>query len=195
VKARHRFNRRGRRAAAGARGFTFVEVLVVVALFSIISVSLFSSFSMGLKVWKMASRPNFAYRKAVLNLERLGRELRQARGYLNTTFQGNDRELTFISVTHEKVFNMTYRFKSEGLWRQAGAVGSGWSDAGEEREMVPDIDRLEFTYYGFDPASKSFVFFDNWDGATQGLPRAVRVVMDLKDETHLEKIMHVPVAL
>ncbi len=174
-------------------GFTLIETLVVVALFAIIGVSLFESFSMGLKVWKRASRPNFSYRKAVMSLERMARELRQSRGYPNTTFQGEEDEFTFVSVVYGKVYNLTYDYRQQGLWRHAKVMGAGW-DAGQEREAVPGVAEMEFTYYGYDAPSQSYIFFDDWDGAVKGRPMAVRVMMDLEDETHLEKIMHVPSA-
>ncbi len=182
------------KAGRGGSGFTLIEVLVVTALFAIIGVSLFQSFSMGLKVWKRASRPNFSYRKAVLSLERMARELRQSRGYPNTTFQGDDEGLSFASVVYGKVYNLTYEYKQQGLWRHAKVLSAGW-DAGQEREAVPGIADMEFTYYGYDAPSSSYIFFDEWDGAVKGRPMAVRVVVDLEDETHLEKIMHTPTTL
>ena len=124
----------------------------------------------------------------------MARELRQSRGYPNSTFQGESEELSFASVVYGKVFNLTYDYKSQGLWRHAKVLSAPW-DAGEEREAVPGIADIEFTYYGYDGASSSYIFFDEWDGAAKGLPMAVRVMVDLEDETHLEKIMHVPTML
>jgi len=180
-----------RQARCARGGFTFIEVLVVVTLFSIIGVALFQSFSMGLKVWKRASRPNFSYRKAVLTLERMARELRQMRGYPDTSLQGLSDELSFASVVHGKVYNLTYDYRYQALYRRAKVLSAGW-DAGQEREAVPDVADVEFTYYGYDAPSTSYMFFDEWDGQLKGWPIAVRVMMDLEDETHLEKIMHIP---
>jgi len=162
-------------------GFTFVELLIVVALFAIIGVSLFQSFAMGLKVWKRASRPNFSYRKAVLTLERMARELRQSRGYPNTTFTGDRSQFSFATAAPDKAYNATYELKGDALWRGTKVLSAPW-DPGEEREVVPGIADLEFTYYGYDAPTSSFIFFDEWDGQTQGRPMAVRVMMDLDDE-------------
>jgi len=172
------------------RGFTFIEVLVVVALFAVIGVSLFQSFTMGLKVWRRASGPNFAYRKAVLSLERMAMELRQSRPYPNTTFSGDGREFSFAAVAQGKAYNATYAYRGNALWRNTKVLSAPW-DPGEEREAAPGIADLEFSYYGYDLPSHSYIFFDDWDGQTQGRPMAVRVMLDLEDGTHLEKIMHV----
>jgi prepilin-type N-terminal cleavage/methylation domain-containing protein len=179
----------------GRNGFTMIEVLIVVGLFSLIAASLFQSFSMGLKVWKTASRPDFSYRKAVLNLERISQEIRHARPYPGAMLTGTQEEIAFTSVMHQKVYNLTYVFKSEGLWRRADVVGAGVAEEGALREVVPRVRQVTFSYFGFDALAGGFVFFDEWDGALKGLPKAVRVAIDLEDETRVERTTYVPTTL
>ena len=175
-----------------ARGFTMVEVLIVVALFSIIGVSLFQSFAMGLKVWKAASRPNFSYRKAVLGLERLSRELRQARPYPGAPMMGTTDAIAFASVIHDHAYNLTYMRDGDTLRREAYVIVPGPLGSVEKREVAVDVRDIRFSYYGFDIPSGGFVFFDNWDGNVSGYPLAVRLTLDLEDGTHLERTTYVP---
>jgi len=178
---------------ARSRGFTMVEALIVVGLFSIIGVSLYQSFAMGLKVWRRATRPNVTYRKAVVNLERLARELRHSRAYPNTSFQGGNSAFTFCSVTNGKVINLTYEYKQSGLWRGTLQLGAGW-DPGTQREVIPNVEAVDFTYYGYDSISQTYAFFNEWNGTGRGVPSAIRVMMDLVNETHIEKTMRLPIA-
>ena len=176
-------------------GFTFIEALVVMALFAVISVSLFQSFTMGLKVWKRASRPDIAYRKAVLNLERFTEELRCSRPYPNTSFMGEEGALAFTSIIYGDAYKMTYRFYGRRLWRSAEVVERPSHPSGEWRELVSDLRCGEFRYYGVDVKAPrgEFAVFKKWNGSIIGPPVAVGITMVLKDGTRLEKIVSVPV--
>ncbi|MGE5279543.1 MAG: prepilin-type N-terminal cleavage/methylation domain-containing protein [Deltaproteobacteria bacterium] len=182
-------------AAAQPRGFTMIEVLIVVALFSVIGVSLFQCFATGLKVWKAATQPNFSYRRAVLCLERLGRELRQQRTYPNTTWTGRDDALTFASVIHNRVYNITYAFDKDAVRREAFVVGAGpFAGSVDSREVIPQVRAAAFSYWGYDPQSGGFAFSDEWTvGPGKLAPDAVRVTLELDDGTQIEKLFYVPV--
>jgi len=92
------------------RGFTFVETMIVLALFGILGVALFSSFSMGMKVWKRATSTNLFKRKAVLTLERLSIELRRTFNYPPIAFLGDKAHIEFPGIVANKIYNISYDF-------------------------------------------------------------------------------------
>ena len=55
------------RPTGARRGFTFVEVLVVIALSAVIGTALLSSYMMGMRVWKRTANPDFSRRKDFQN--------------------------------------------------------------------------------------------------------------------------------
>ncbi|MFH1223107.1 MAG: type II secretion system protein, partial [Pseudomonadota bacterium] len=95
------------------KAFTFVETMIVLALFGILGVSLFSSFSMGMKVWKRATSANLIGRKAVLTIERLSMELRRTFNYAPIGFLGDKAHIEFPGIIGNLIYNLSYDFFPE----------------------------------------------------------------------------------
>jgi prepilin-type N-terminal cleavage/methylation domain-containing protein len=178
-------------------GFTFLETLIVVALFSIISVSLFQTFSMGLKVWKLASTPNFTDRKAILGMERLTQELLRIRSYSGINFSGESDAVHFAEVVNDRIFNVTYRFDPEGgcVWRRAVSL-QDMSEEKEspERQVMTSVKEFLLTYYGFDAQEKNFSFFESWNESATHLPYAVNISVTLEEGRSLSRVVWLPIS-
>lgn len=182
------------------RGFTLIEALVVVALFAVIGVSLFSSFYMGLKIWKRASSPRRNYYKALIGLERLSADLRRSTSYPGIGFFGNRTTCSFANIVSDKILNVTYEFdEASGVLARSHMSRKQMLDFEEPPKPQAVIARLKnfsFGFYGFNVTSGNFTFLDSWNStAGSGLPKFVKVTVTLEDERELEKYITIPQAL
>jgi prepilin-type N-terminal cleavage/methylation domain-containing protein len=182
-------------------GFTFVEMMVVVGLFSVVGVALFTSFSMGLKVWKSAASPNIGQRRALLALERCAQELRQLSPSL-AILAGEPLSCSFPLIARDRLENVTYAFDLRtGVFSREAALFEGDMEAGGsslvKRVLVTGVKDGNFSYFDFEAASGGSAgngtYFESWN-ATQIFPKAVRVEMELEDGTRVEKIIVIPSA-
>lgn len=187
---------KNRHKARAFRGFTLVETLVVVALFSIIGVSLFSSFSMGMKVWKRAVSPNGSYRKSLVALERLSTELRRTFNYSRIDFLGEKESISFANIFGDRIYNISYAFNGSdgGLYRQSRFMQeiSEMEDAAKARKIVGSVKDVTFAFYGFDNEKGHADFLAAWDHSRPGLPAAVKVSLELESGETFEKIILIP---
>jgi prepilin-type N-terminal cleavage/methylation domain-containing protein len=179
------------------RGFTLIETLVVVALFAIISVSLFSSFSMGMKVWKWAVSPNASHRKSLLALERLSTELRRTFNYSRIGFFGEKEGISFANIVGGRIYNISYTTNGsdKGFYRQSRSMQEilGMENETKFRKIVPSVKDATFAFYGFDNEKGHADFLDAWNYSRSGLPAAVKVSLELEDGETFEKIILIPV--
>lgn len=181
------------------KGFTFVETMVVLALFGILGVSLFSSFSMGMKVWKKATSANRAERKAVLALERFASELRRAINYTPIGFFGERSHVEFASMFGDKIYNISYDLLSENKTFMRSAMSRQEMLELEEntsawRLAIPEVKDLNISYYGADNQTGNYTFLERWNYTASGMPMAVRVSVLLENNASFEKIVEIPIA-
>lgn len=180
------------------RGFTFLETLIVVGLFSIISVSLFQTFTMGLKIWKRASSPNFSERRAILGMERLAQEVRRIRPYAMFPFSGSPEACSFAVVMNERIYNVSYEFDSGAslVRRRAVSVQDalGGGEVPPARSVMTDVKKFFLSYYGYDVDARGFDFFQSWNESAAHLPYAVKASLELEGGKILERIITIPVS-
>jgi prepilin-type N-terminal cleavage/methylation domain-containing protein len=180
------------------RGFTFVETMIVLALFGILGVSLFSSFSMGMKVWKRATSANLVGRKAVLTVERLSMELRRTFNYTPIGFMGNKAHIEFPGIVASKIYNLSYDFfPEEKCVRRSGISRQemlGIEEGNFSRVVITGVKDLALSYYGTDNQTGNYTFLESWNNTAAGIPAAVKVAIVLEDGTNLEKIITIPIA-
>lgn len=87
----------GQKNAARPKGFTLVEVLLVVAMLSMISLAIYNAFSGGLKIWQRVQ--DFEQdQDAAIFLDRLEDELHNAFPFSTIAFIGRPDRLTFPTV-------------------------------------------------------------------------------------------------
>ena len=188
------------------QAFTLIEVLVVVGLFAVIATSLFSSFILGMRVWKRSSIDSYQAQKAVISLERLSQELRQAIIYSEIPFEGEDAEVNFVNVRNNKIYNISYYYsKSDrALYRYAPYLEVGeWFDGGfkdtrrDGRAVIKNIQNFSFGYYLLNKTDKGIeevVFAPSWNATPTSMPKAIRLSLRLKGNETFQRILSLPAA-
>jgi len=185
------------RLSSGRSGFRLIETLVVIGLSAVIGVSLLSSFVMGMKVWRRTASPDFVHRKAILGLEKLSRDLRSVYDYPDIGFTGGTTAVSFANIDKDRIWNVSYFYSSDDkcLYRTRLSLEAGNSTSEpKEEKIICSVEGASFSYSSFNNDTKVFDFLDGWNYALNGIPRAVKAEINLKDDKNVTKIITIPVA-
>ncbi len=102
------------------RGFTLTEVLLVSAMFLIISIAVFNAFSNGFKLWARGQRVLVEGYTAIF-LDQFAGDLRQTVLISGIPFKGSSQELSFPAIVQGPLDSSSSRAK-EGTGPQIGAI-------------------------------------------------------------------------
>ncbi len=171
----------------GARndgGFTFIELIIAVTIFAIIAVSIYSTFSAGLKIWLKTSpmiEANQAYR---IFYNTIALDLKNALAYYEKTetltkpgfgqeyegrinFSGSSQKISFITViqvsdpgdaaAHEELARVTYIYDaaSKTIRRLVAAKSEGLNE--ETAKAVDMLTGIEEKDFGFEYCYKNMI--------------------------------------
>jgi len=125
--------------------FTFIEVLIGLTIFSIIAMSLYSTFYSGISAWKKSEDLNRLYQEARWSLDTIAKELRNAiiLSYKDrypgfAFFQGTSNSISFLLEDE-------YDIKKVSYFLEAGENGEDNPGFSLKREQVFLIDSLQLT--------------------------------------------------
>lgn len=99
-------------------GFTLIEMIIVTTIISILAVSIGTSFVSGMKIWSRAQNVDFVEGNILLSMEIIARDMRQIIDVQEVPLEGNEREVTFISLEKAMPVQITYYFKSGEIIRK-----------------------------------------------------------------------------
>lgn len=194
------------------KGVTLIEVLVVVAILSILTVSLYVVFKSGLDSWWRAETKLKIYQNVRVALGQMSRELALAiEG--TVSFKGVTNSVSFIAIIEGSLREITYGLSGSTSTLQAiyvksddpnfdydfstpdPAVATNWDD------LAYNISGLEFKYWREGSTTAWDVDAeDNWtdDWLATGnprddLPRAVRITLtDSEESRNFETVIYLP---
>jgi len=102
------------------KGFTLIEILVALGIFSVVVLSLYGSFWAGMKINKRAHQNDNVYRQIAFGLEEMTRDLEQSVSYDFSQFQqgvnafeGSSAEISFLLPTEEGLKQVHYYLVAE----------------------------------------------------------------------------------
>ena len=191
-------------------GFTLVEILLTVTLFSMCSLAIYKVFSSGIKLWARAQ--HFALEEDMsIFLDKFSEDLRNSFYYTGIHFNGTESRLsipTFVvtpaderslqaedgPITQIGAVKYYLDFETHSIHRAqanyAQALGGHFSD---DKVLVRSVNSLRFVYYmpgarGVEPYSK----------ANEVIPTAIYVEIKYSDERSehvLGRIISVPAGI
>ncbi|NQT89794.1 MAG: prepilin-type N-terminal cleavage/methylation domain-containing protein [Candidatus Omnitrophica bacterium] len=83
-------------------GFTIIELLVSVSIFSIIAIVLFSSFRGGVNSWRRVNSELAYQQKIRYAFDKMGRDIRNMVFISTLPFKGSSEEMRFLSIAESK---------------------------------------------------------------------------------------------
>ena len=148
-------------------GFTFIEVLLAMTLFSVVAVTMYSLLGAGTKIWKRGQSDGGLYQQARVTLNMLARELKNAPSVhykkLDLFFEGESSRISFPSLINAAAPDKESQFVlgrvSYFLEQSRGADFSAlkrweesFTDIQGKTESLPEILAIEvkdlkFQYY------------------------------------------------
>lgn len=194
---------------SNGKGFTLIEILLAVTLFAIVTSAAYGIFSAGIQIWKRTQGRSPVERKAILALEKMGRDIRM------TLKMKDSKTLTLGSKSPEFMgtnysFNLPAvisRLDSKGkLSRQSGEIFYQWNSKTRElcrgikgatdyyldkqpvcQTLAREIEKLKFQYWLYSKIGGSLAWYDEWNSAKNGLPRAVQVTVEITSKLKGER--------
>lgn len=188
-------------------GFTFIEIMLVIAMLGTISVALYNAFSNGLKIWERGYR-SFAEEDVLLFFDKISSELRNTFYYSQLRLKGDAYNLAFSTIVRTRVdkhksqgkIGMTneigkveYRFdrlKNRLYRRQANysqAINGSFSP---ESLLIDNLDSLKFSYYY--QSDDAYVVDDS---AHDVIPSIVKIEVKFqegKNKRNIVKLIMIP---
>jgi prepilin-type N-terminal cleavage/methylation domain-containing protein len=102
------------------RAFTLIEILIGLIIFSIIAISLYSTFFSGTSIWRRSEDKNRLYQEARWSLDTMAKELRNAiifhygENYPNfLAFRGTSADISFLIATDSGIKRIRYFIQRE----------------------------------------------------------------------------------
>lgn len=188
-------------------GFTFIELLLVTSLLSVIGLSIYATFTNGINFWLRINEKQ-ATEDVVIFFDRISLDLRNSFRYTGIDFRGTDDRVSFPVIgefqgRHGKtkgIGRVEYFFDAgvDSIKTRESNYSEVYKDkASPERELVTDIESLSFRYYYYDPDQKEYLWETSWQekedderfGIVQEkkLPLAVKIMVEFKDGRLMRK--------
>lgn len=179
-----------------SKGFTFIEVIITVAIFSFIIVSVYSVFNMGMKVWKRQSEYNDS-EKTRIALLKVQKELKDSFYFSGLPFKGSKSEMVFplsISVGENcTIYQVKYYVEEENgvnrLIRAQKPFAMENMNIAIQDEIKKELFNaalISFSYgYKLAGYKKGFEWRDNWNDSQIAFPSAVRISFNLKGNSEI----------
>ncbi len=173
------------------KGFTFLELLIAVTIFSIVAVAIYSSFSVGIRAWRKTEESYKVRQETRHALDMMARDLRCAIKFTQKdpenplieidSFDGSAGEVSFWRATTEGVFKITYKLvkeenESKALYRISQTYEQLAKDElGSGSIVVGGLSNFELKYAFKN--EEEIDWGDDWQGQGANIPLGVRVIL------------------
>lgn len=179
---------------------TFIELLIVASLLSILSIALYNALSNGLKVWSRSNR-SMLEDDVVIFLDKINSDLKNSFYYSKISFSGSTNKFSFPTMVRveadprgpekkgeyiKQIGKVEYYFDpyNGGLYRRFANYGKAENNEFfKPRLLVSSIDSLRFKYFYARELSEL-----ESDKTLETFPSAVEVTVEFSDQSGIRSI-------
>jgi prepilin-type N-terminal cleavage/methylation domain-containing protein len=192
------------------QGFTLIEMLVAIAILSVLALTVYGAFSNGLRLWQRINQEE-SHEDINIFLLKLSYELRRCFKFSNIKFLGEEDNISFATLIkadrEETIGQVNYFF--DGSANTINRVQSNYSQLYQskptpEQQVLKNIKSFNLQYYCCEPKQKKYLWLKAWDKkkvpssikADEYLPLAVKIEIELDDNNKNKKfvrIVNIPV--
>ena len=177
-------------------GFTFIEALVVMAIFAMVIVAIYAVFHAGIMVSRRSKDVGIQEKKVCLALERFARDIRGVCLIADTEmeelqFRADNRDLSFTAFTNEGLFHYNYYFDSIN---NRFVLKKNIIDREDKKLKKPqtrilclDIEGVSFEFLEFDSEMDDYSWTDEWQEQEQ-LPLIVKAEISSGGLVYTKKV-------
>ena len=167
--------------------FTLIELVIVAAIVSVISLAIYSALNNGLKIWQKANQ-QLVEEDLNLFFDKFSRDLRNVLKFTDIGFSGNAERLEFAAIIDSPrlqkrtVGEVVYSFDpGAGILNREQRDFSHIFDGkpGIVMQALKNISSVKFNYYVYDENTGEYHWYDQWLAGE--LPLAVRIELELRD--------------
>ena len=157
--------------------FTFVELLIAMLIFSLVAVSIYLSFNVGVRAWQKGEGSYRTRQEARYLLGTISRELRAAVNSQIIIFSGRADSLSFCRAANG-IFRVTYGFDDgeKAVYRVLQTYKDNASGgAGIKSRVASGISSIKFQYSC--KKDGKFTWNDSWPEDNKTVPFGVKVCL------------------
>jgi prepilin-type N-terminal cleavage/methylation domain-containing protein len=196
------------------KAFTLVELLISIAIVSLVGLAVYSVFAGGVNAWRRGNISNSFGRNIRLSSEKITRDLRNTFKFSNIAFEGTDNSVKFPALIlaetdpakegeenyYYEVGRVAYFYdqEKEALCKEEKRYPEVFKqeEITEGEILIPRVSQLEFSYCYLDNATGSYEWKSDWKKEEQDtIPQAVKIKLVFKEETgqkDFERTMFIP---
>ncbi len=186
-------------------GFTLIELMVSLAIFSIISLAVYATFASGIGAWRRARGFSSVYQTARLLLSDIAHELKNAVMISGSEFVGAPQKISFLVLRqspymtgrpgNHAITRVTYEVRraSSGYYSLVRLEASDIENPKEQGEpelMAGAISNLDFQYTYKNSEGEIQPWKDLWD-VDDAIPLGVKISLMI-GEARFTKMVFIP---
>jgi len=182
------------------RGFTFIELILSLSILSIVAVTLYGSFNIGIKAWQRGEESNELYQEARIVFKKMGRDLMSAiipikkeikdgSTESKIKFVGEPGKVIFLAKAKKGISQIAYQISF--LEEKKVLEREEKNDNGKQEKVVlAEIEDLGFRYYD----SQEKEWSNQWSNPAE-LPAGVEITIHIgrNEKIVFEQIVALPV--
>jgi len=170
------------------KGFTLVELLIVASILGVISLTIYSTFNNGLKIWQKVNKP-LAEEDLGIFFDRWTGELRNCIKFSSLPFNGNKYEFEFPALVNSRRLNnktvgkisYSYDQQAKAIFRKQQDFSQLYSnEEGAPQQLLSNVESFEFSYYFYDKQKKAYLWQEDCQSGT--VPLAVKIALTITND-------------
>lgn len=173
-----------------SRGFTFLELLIAVVIFSIAAIAVYSSFAVGIRAWRRGESDYKIRQEARYAFDLISRELNNAINFRTIGFEGESDSVALVRALKvrnpdgsytEGVYKITYTYDSQAqaLYRILQTYEEAEKEnTGVKSLLLSNISQFELSYSYLDV--DKIIWKDSWEKEDWQLPLGVKIKLNYK---------------
>lgn len=184
-------NRKG--PVSRKQGFTFVEMLIVSAILSVVALAIYAAFNNGIKIWQKVNQP-LAEEDLDIFLDKFAADLRNTFKFTGIKFLGAKDWLGFPTLVSSLGLEKRtpgqviyfYDAQTKTLSRKQKDFAQVYAEEeGTINQTLRNLRGLKFQYYVYDKDKKEYLWLEEW--LREDLPLAVRIELEVIDGEKINK--------
>jgi prepilin-type N-terminal cleavage/methylation domain-containing protein len=177
-------------ARSDRRGFSLLELMVVVAILGLVAGVVVASFSGGLRVWESARVLTHVEQEVYFGVENVRRDIANTFAFHDIKFAGSEREVSFPAVFEVpgedgepelRIGTVKYQYSGDDrtLMRLAWPY-PGVEDSADREIIAEGVESVRFRYRGGPDSASGSEWIGTWQHPTN-FPAAVNIELKLSE--------------